>query len=177
MVRHLDHSVSSIRWLRQRCNVCRRSGVNDFVLSTIAGTRNSGLATVAGGSVFDSLPEMILGGDDDLLGDIRSKLAYQAAQESVRGAAKRSTQREPPIEDGPAAAKEPQFITDLRRTMRRRRLRYETEKAHTGWMERFARWANVDDPSGLGEAELREFLTDVAVMPIRRMHHPICRLC
>ena len=121
--------------------------------------------------------QLIVRGDDDLLGDIRSKLADRAAQESVRGVANGGTQSEPPIEDGPAAAQEPRFITELRRTMRRRRLKYDTEKAYTGWLVRFARWAKVDDPSGLGEAELREFLTDVAVMPIRRMHHHICRLC
>jgi len=60
-------------------------------------------------------------------------------------------------------AKEAPFRTAFRRTMRRRRMKFDTEKAYTGWLIRFARWAKVSDPTALGETEIREFLTEVAL--------------
>lgn len=104
---------------------------------------------------------IVLGEKDGLLEEVRSKLADQAAQESNRTA--EDGVSEPPIEHGPPVAGEAAFLTTFRRTMRRRRMKFDTEKAYTGWLIRFARRAKVSDPTGLGEAEIREFLTEVAL--------------
>lgn len=107
---------------------------------------------------------LILDQSDDLLLDVRLKLAELAAVELARGKqVGKDAGAEPPIETGPARMGEPEYIVALRDTLRRHRLKYDTEKAYVGWVVRFARWARSDDPTPLGEAEVREFLTEVAL--------------
>jgi len=107
---------------------------------------------------------LVLGEPDDLLADIRAKLAELAANESVRGGSSADGNLpEPPVEDGPVVAGEPGYLTEFRRTLRRRRNKFDTEKAYISWLARFSRWAKVDDPASLGVPEIREFLTEVAI--------------
>ncbi|TWT93494.1 integron integrase [Neorhodopirellula pilleata] len=113
---------------------------------------------------------LILEVSDDELLDVRQKLTELAAIEAAK-ARERSGHptlggaelAEPPIEDGRVIEGEPEYLTEFRRTLRRHRNKYDTEKAYTSWLVRFCRWAKVDDPVSLGEAAIREFLTEVAL--------------
>jgi len=61
--------------------------------------------------------------------------------------------------------KEPEIVTELRRTLRRRRYKYDTEKAYVGWVERFLGQHPGKPVEALGEPELREFLSSLVMDP------------
>ena len=107
---------------------------------------------------------LVLEQSDDLLDDIRGKLADLAASENASGSSSADADLpEPSVEEGRVIVGEPDYLTEFRRTMRRRRLKFATEKAYAAWLVRFACWAKVDDPTSLGEPEIREFLTEVTI--------------
>ncbi len=84
---------------------------------------------------------LVLLNNDDSLNSIRSKLADLAAAESQLGAGSgnRASDKlpEPDIEDGRVVPGEAKIVTDFRKTIRRRRLKFATEKAYVGWLKRF----------------------------------------
>ena len=60
-------------------------------------------------------------------------------------------------------ANEPQWVRRLRRELRGGGYKYDTEKAYVGWVKRFMKHCSSPDRDRFGEAEIREFLTDLAV--------------
>ncbi len=58
---------------------------------------------------------------------------------------------------------EPQFLQSLRREMRLRRMALQTERSYVGWVRRFSDEHGGVDPRSLGAAEIRGFLTTLAV--------------
>src|SRR3972149_667359 len=55
------------------------------------------------------------------------------------------------------------LLQSLRANLRLRHFSSRTEEAYTGWVRRYVRFHRVRDPAHLGEAEVREFLTHLAV--------------
>ncbi len=58
---------------------------------------------------------------------------------------------------------EPDIIQQMRRELRVRRLALETERAYISWVFRFIRHCGSDQLAGFGEAEIKSFLTELAV--------------
>ena len=63
-----------------------------------------------------------------------------------------------PLDDRPLT-----LIGQLRRAMRLRRYSPRTEEAYVGWVRRFARFHGMRHPRFLGPADVRAFLSDLAV--------------
>jgi len=61
------------------------------------------------------------------------------------------------------AAAQPRLLPALRQALRTRHLSPRTEKQYVQWVRRFVRFHGVRHPLDLGEAEVRDFLTDLAV--------------
>ena len=55
------------------------------------------------------------------------------------------------------------LLHSLRANLRLRHFSSRTEEAYSGWVRRFVRFHGLKHPRELGEAEVREFLTDLAV--------------
>jgi site-specific recombinase XerD len=55
------------------------------------------------------------------------------------------------------------LIPDLRRALRLRHYSRRTEQAYVGWVKRFVRFGGMRHPAELGVAEVRAFLTSLAV--------------
>ena len=79
-------------------------------------------------------------------------------------------ERRPPSGDskpaampGPIDPREPELIQRVRVEMRTRRYALRTEKAYVGWIQRFLQHYEVENVVGLGEAEIKEFLSSLAV--------------
>ena len=64
---------------------------------------------------------------------------------------------------GPLPANEPEFVTRLRRELRRVGHQYDTEKAYVGWIKRFIKHCKSPQLDRFGETEIRSFLTALAV--------------
>lgn len=58
---------------------------------------------------------------------------------------------------------EPQILQTMRRELRVRRLALETERAYVGWIQRFMRFCGSEQLADFGDAEIRGFLTSLAV--------------
>jgi integron integrase len=57
----------------------------------------------------------------------------------------------------------PRLLDQLRDRIRRKHLSLATEQAYVGWCRRFILFHNKRHPNEMGEAEIRDFLTDLAV--------------
>ena len=60
---------------------------------------------------------------------------------------------------------EPAIVTETRKTLRRRRYKFDTEKAYVGWIQRFLQHNPRRDVESLGEPEIREFLNSLVMQP------------
>ncbi len=60
---------------------------------------------------------------------------------------------------------EPELVTQMRATLRRYRYKYDTEKAYTGWINRFYAANPGRDPTTLAEPEIRAFLNSLVLNP------------
>lgn len=58
---------------------------------------------------------------------------------------------------------EPLAVQELRKRMRLLHNKRSTEDAYVSWLVRFMKFWDTEDPSGLGEQHIGEFLTDLAV--------------
>ena len=58
---------------------------------------------------------------------------------------------------------QPKLLDRLRDTLRRRHYSLATEEAYAGWCRRFILFHNKRHPDAMGEAEIRDFLTHLAV--------------
>ena len=57
----------------------------------------------------------------------------------------------------------PKLLDQLRNVLRRRHLSLATEQAYVGWYRRFILFHDKKHPKDMGEVEIRDFLTDLAV--------------
>ncbi|HKI95451.1 MAG TPA: phage integrase N-terminal SAM-like domain-containing protein, partial [Gemmatimonadales bacterium] len=55
------------------------------------------------------------------------------------------------------------LLGELRRVLRARHYSRRTEEAYVGWVRRYVRYSGLRHPKELGEAEVTNFLTDLAV--------------
>jgi len=103
--------------------------------------------------------QTMVGGDiDPGIREVIRVLAEFSAAANQGDAAAAAREQHFPVE-------EPETITQLRRTLRRMRYKFDTEKAYVGWVQRLAK-ANAARPlESLGETEIREFLTNLACDP------------
>ncbi len=70
----------------------------------------------------------------------------------------------PPLPSPPTApAKAPKLLVQLRRALRLRHYSRRTEQAYVHWVRRFVVYHRMRHPAELGEAEISDFLTDLAV--------------
>jgi len=67
----------------------------------------------------------------------------------------------PALAEGPAAANA--VVQRVRRVIRQRHYSLRTEKSYAGWVRRFLAFHRYHDPARLGAAEVRAYLTDLAV--------------
>lgn len=61
---------------------------------------------------------------------------------------------------------EPKLLDRVRNTVRTKHYAYSTEKTYLGWIRRYILFHKKRHPATLGEAEIAEFLTDLAVNKI-----------
>lgn len=57
----------------------------------------------------------------------------------------------------------PKFLDQVRNLIRLKHYSIRTEEAYTGWIKRYILFHNKRHPKDMGEKEIREFLTDLAV--------------
>ena len=100
----------------------------------------------------------VLHSEQPSLAGIRSTLERIAAEE--RDSAGGGTA---PLRIAGLNPDEPEIITRFRRTLRLLRRQRSTERAYVGWIKRFIAHCGSEQLEQLGEAEIREFLTDQAV--------------
>jgi integron integrase len=70
--------------------------------------------------------------------------------------------RRPP-KNKTAVQKKPKLLDQVRMACRTRHLSLHTEKAYVGWIERFVRFHGLRHPTTMGVADVRAFLTHLAV--------------
>lgn len=110
---------------------------------------------------IEAYQRMVLGSQSPSLQAIRLTLSRLADQE-------KAGQGAPGIKDerhleGIIDPREPPLIQQARREMRLRHKALRTERAYVGWIERFMRHCGSTDLTRCGEAEIKRFLTDLAV--------------
>lgn len=101
--------------------------------------------------------QMLTNGDvDDEIREIIRLLAekYESERKGHPEAAKNETH---------FPADEPESITRMRQTLRRRRYKFDTEKAYVGWVKRLLDSNRGRDVSAMGEIEVRRFLSDLVM--------------
>lgn len=99
------------------------------------------------------------------LAEIANRLR-QAAQAERGATAQQQQENAVPEFALPIDPSEPAVIQALRREIRTRHYSRRTEKAYVGWVQRFlqrGRWDGNSSLSDIGENEIKEFLSDLAV--------------
>ena len=66
--------------------------------------------------------------------------------------------------NAPAAPPKPKLLDQVRQAIRTRHYSYMTEKAYVGWIKRFIFFHNKRHPAGMGESEIAQFLSSLALM-------------
>ena len=66
----------------------------------------------------------------------------------------------------------PKLLDQVRRTARLKHLSLRTERAYVGWVYRFVLHHGKQHPATMGEREIRDFLSHLAVA--RRRHRRSC---
>ena len=108
--------------------------------------------------------DLVLQTDAPRLNDIKIKLGRLADQERELGTGSGT----PGIDDekkliGQIDPNEPAVIQEMRRELRVQHKALETERAYVGWVFRFMRHCGSEELRGFGEAEIKSFLTALAV--------------
>ena len=102
----------------------------------------------------------ILQQQEPSLEEFRTTLHRLAAQESAAGPDAR--QHETNV-IGHLDPKAPEMLQKMQAELRLLHYSLETEKAYLGWVKRFMASVNATDLAPFGEAEIKEFLSDLAV--------------
>ena len=98
------------------------------------------------------------------LRDIRKKLNEIAAREKKLGTNQAILNMDRPQDIvGPIDPTEPDIIQECRRTLRLHYKRLDTERAYIGWIKRFLKHCQTNDPNNFAEVDIKEFLTKLAV--------------
>ncbi len=105
---------------------------------------------------------IVLGCNDDSLDGVRAKLADVAALERD-GDIDGGEEDDVMPATGVVPRDEPEVIREMRRTLRRRRYKYDTEKAYTKLGVRFLERWGAESAEELKESHIRDFLTELAV--------------
>jgi integron integrase len=107
---------------------------------------------------------LVLGGPGPPLQDIRTTLSRLADQEraATRSGAGAGTNDERHLA-GIIDPHEPAIIQKARRELRLRHRALRTERSYVGWIERFLRFCGTAEPDRWTEADIRAFLTHLAV--------------
>ena len=108
--------------------------------------------------------DLVLNASEPDLTAMKQILGRLAATEKDSGAAPGS----PEIADqqrliGVIDPKEPQILQSMRKELRLRHLALETERAYIGWIVRFIRHCGSAELQTFGEAQIKSFLTELAV--------------
>lgn len=104
----------------------------------------------------------VLGRAESELREVRITLADLAAREK-RGAAGAEPEEVLARRIDPS---EPEILQDVRKRLRVQHYSWRTEKAYAGWISRFLKHFHAEtsaDVARLGEAEIREFISNLAV--------------
>ena len=64
---------------------------------------------------------------------------------------------------GETMAKKPKLIDQVRNSLRQRNYAYSTEKTYISWIKRYIGFHKMRHPKEMGEEEIREFLTHLAI--------------
>jgi len=112
---------------------------------------------------IEAYQRIVLESQSPSLRAIRLTLSRLADQEKAGAGRHR-----PGIEDerhlvGIIDPREPPLIQQTRREMRLRHKALRTERAYVGWIKRFMRHCRSGDAATCGEAEIKSFLTELAV--------------
>ena len=112
-------------------------------------------------SAVEYYRNLVLKTDVPALHDICQTLQRIAASERIgSGPASVKDERQ---RVGRLDPSEPKLIQDMRAELRLMHYAYDTEKAYVAWVRRFMRHCKSDHLEGLGENEIKGFLTDLAV--------------
>ena len=108
--------------------------------------------------------DLVLNVSEPNLTEMKQILGRLAAAEKDSGAAAGS----PEIADqqrliGVIDPSEPQILQSMRKELRLRHLALETERAYIGWIVRFIRHCGSAELQTFGEAQIKSFLTELAV--------------
>jgi len=104
--------------------------------------------------------DLVLGSLEPCLNDMKTILGRFAAAEQNSGSVSlRDEQQIVGIID----PSEPALVQQMRRELRLRHKALETERAYIGWIMRFIRHCGSEDLQAFGEAEIKSFLTELAV--------------
>jgi len=107
---------------------------------------------------------LVLGTEEPSLVQIRQKLGRLAEQERALGnRADRPGVRDERHLIGQINPHEPAIVQQMRRELRVRHKALRTETAYVGWVRRFIRHCGSQELEQFGEAEIKTFLTDLAV--------------
>jgi hypothetical protein len=79
------------------------------------------------------------------------------------GLASPSSRHWRPVARTPAGAPKPKLLDQVRQALRARHYSRRTEEAYVFWIKRFIFFHGVRHPAGMGESEINQFLTDLAV--------------
>ena len=111
---------------------------------------------------IDLYRRAVLKCDEPVLEDILTRLA-EIAEAERRSGADRSGSGPAAGMPGPLDPNEPQIIRQVRTEIRLRHYSIRTEDADVGWIVRFLKANDSADAAGLGENEVKEFLSSLAV--------------
>lgn len=111
----------------------------------------------------EAYQQEILGAREPSFQSIRLTLSRLADQEKASGAAGQPDTRDERQLVGIIDPQEPAIIQQTRRELRVRHKALRTERAYVGWITRFLRSCGTTDLTGCGEAEIKAFLTELAV--------------
>jgi len=104
--------------------------------------------------------DLVLGSLEPCLNDMKTILGRFAAAERNSGSVSlRDEQQIVGIID----PSEPALVQQMRRELRLRHKALEIERAYIGWIMRFIRHCGSEDLQAFGEAEIKSFLTELAV--------------
>ena len=61
------------------------------------------------------------------------------------------------------SSQKPKLLDRVRNSLRQRNYAYSTEQSYTNWIKRYILFHNKKHPNTMGEKEIEEFLTHLAV--------------
>ena len=95
----------------------------------------------------------------------KTSLSFENPRDSIIGISVSFAAFEDPMmpQSSNIPAPPPKLLDQLREVIRRKHLSYATEEAYVGWCRRFILFHGKKHPKDMGEVEIREFLTDLAV--------------